>query len=441
MVRTAPPGTGAAAEPPPTRGLRVAVAAFQHRNFTLFWTGALISNIGTWMQNITVPYVIYQMTGSASLVGVAGFVQFVPIVFVGPVGGSLADRFPRRRLLVLTQGAMAVVAFALWGAWAAGAGTPGVLIALVAVNGVIGGLNIPAWQAFVSELVPREHLLGAVTLNSAQFNAARAFGPAIGGVVLGSLGAGAAFLINAVSFAAVIAALALVRVPVIVHPEASGRVVRQFLDGLAYVRRRPGIAVCILVVTAVAALGMPVVQLAAVFAEDVFGVGAGAYGLLTGALGLGGALAAPVVTGWAGGVRRSRLAGYALVGYGAALVLFAQAPSFPLAVVAIALAGAGFLTVVSTLNTTVQLLVTEDVRGRVMAIYIMGFTAAYPVGTLVQGWLADRVGPRLTVSAAAAALVVAAVWLLSRGGLLARLDQGGPREATESGEPAPVSAP
>jgi len=422
------------------RGLRVALAAFRYRNFSLFWTGALVSNIGTWMQNVTVPYVIYQMTGSASLVGLTGFVQFVPVVFVGPLGGSLADRFPRRRLLMLTQVAMALVAFALWAAWAAGAGRPGVLIALVGVNGVIGGLNIPAWQAFVSELVPRQHLLGAVTLNSAQFNAARAFGPAIGGVVLGTLGAGAAFLVNALSFGAVIAALALVRVPVIVHADASGGVLRRFREGLAYVRSRPGIAVCILVVTGVAALGMPVIQLAAVFAEDVFGVGAGAYGLLTGALGFGGALAAPVVTGWAAGVRRSRLAGFALVGYGLALVLFAQAPSFPLAVVAIAMAGAGFLTVVSTLNTTVQLLVDEDVRGRVMAIYIMAFTAAYPVGTLVQGWIADHAGPRATVTVAATVLVVAALWLLTRRGLLERLDHGPPGDAAAA-QPAPADAP
>jgi len=420
------------------RGLRVAVAAFRHRNFALFWSGALISNVGTWMQNITVPYVLYEMTGRASLVGLAAFMQFTPVVFVGPLGGSLADRYPRRSLLIGTQLALAVVAAALWAVWIADVATPALLIALVAVTGLVAGLNIPAWQAFVSELVPREELLGAVTLNSAQFNLSRAIGPAIGGIVLASLGAGWAFLLNAVSFSAVIAALLLVRVPALPRAESTDRVMRQFAEGLRYVRSQPALGACVVIVSAVAGLGMPVLQLASVFASDVFDIGADGYGLLTGALGVGGALAAPVVTGWAGGIRRSRLAGGALFAYGFTLIAFAQAPGFPTALVAIAFTGAAFLVVVSTLSTTVQLLVTEELRGRVMAIYIMGFTAAYPVGALVQGWIADRVGAPATVTGAGIVLAIIAAWLVSRRALLERLDRDDPMPPPDVPESEPA---
>src|SRR4029450_11158632 len=179
-------------------GLRAAVAAFRYRNFTLFWVGALISNTGGWVQNVTVPFVVFKLTDSASWVGLAGFSLLFSAAILGPVGGTLADRFHRRTVLLTMQSAQAAVAFALWWVWSAGVRSPGVIIGLAALSGVFAGLHIGSWQAFVSELVPREALLNAVTLTSAQFNAARAFGPAIGGVVLALVGPGWAFFVNGV---------------------------------------------------------------------------------------------------------------------------------------------------------------------------------------------------------------------------------------------------
>ena len=164
------------ATPPAKPGLRDAAAAFRFRNFRLFWIGALLSNSGTWVQNLTVPYVVFQLTESSTWVGIAAFSQLAPMALMSPLGGSLADRLDRRRILLVTQSAMAVVAIAMGVAWSSGRASVPVIIGLVATGGVITGINAPAWQAFVSELVPREALLNAVTLNSAQFNAARAFG-------------------------------------------------------------------------------------------------------------------------------------------------------------------------------------------------------------------------------------------------------------------------
>src|SRR5215472_13756546 len=152
------------------------VAALKHRDFALFWGGALVSNIGTWMQNVTVPYVVFQITHSAGWVGFAAFAS---------LAASLADRIDRRRLLAWSQVVQGLLAMALWGAWIAHWRSPGLLIGIITVNGAVFGCTMPSWQAFLTELVPREDLLNAITLNSAQFNAARAFGPAIGGLVLG----------------------------------------------------------------------------------------------------------------------------------------------------------------------------------------------------------------------------------------------------------------
>jgi MFS family permease len=424
------------ATPAPQRGLLQAVVAFRHRDFALFWTGALLSNIGTWMQNITVPYVLYRQTGSASWVGFAAFMQFIPGVLLGPLAGSLADRFQRRTVLLVSQGLAAVVAFVLWAVFQTGGATPGVIVALVAVNGMVFGIGIASWQAFVTELVPREHILNAITLNSAQFNGARAFGPAIGGVVLARFGPSWAFLVNGLSYVTVLAALALIRPRAREHERPQGRVLAQFREGVTYIRRHPGIALAMCLVAAVGFLGSPVFQLAPVLAKDVFHVGAGAYGFLTGALGAGAVVGAALLGALGGGVLRSRLVGASLVGYGLSLAALGVSPTFRLGVVCMALAGMGYLTTVASLQTTVQVLVAESLRGRVLAVYVMTFTAAYPLGALLQGWLADVMGVRPTIVSAGLILVVLGAALLFRPRRARQMDTH-----THRGEPAPLADP
>lgn len=427
----------AASPPTPAkRGLRQAVAALRHRDFSLFWWGALVSNIGSWMQNVIIPYVLLTTTGDARWVGLAAFLQFSPSVLLGPLSGSLADRFQRRRVLLVTQSAMAVLAFALWGMWATGVRSPWALVGIVALGGIVSGLTIPAWQAFVSELVPRDDLLNAITLNSAQFNGARALGPALGGLILGAFGASWAFLVNGISYVAVLAALLLIRSRPEERARAEGRTMTQFAEGLRYMRRHTGMLVAVSTVVVVAFLGNPVFQMAALFAERVFEVDAALYGLLTGALGGGAVVGAVGLGALGGGVPRSRLVGTAIIAYSISLVAFGASPTFAIGVACIAITGAFFLVVVANLNTSVQLLVPEALRGRVLAVYIMGFTAAYPVGSLVQATLAEHFGARPVTIGAGLLLLCVGIALNLRRRLLLSLD-----EHTHRGEDVePVAA-
>jgi predicted MFS family arabinose efflux permease len=406
-------------------GLRQAVVAFRYRNFRLFWIGALLSSTGTWVQWVTVPFVVFELTGSAAWVGFTGFVQFLPAVVVGPLAGSIADRFHRRTVLLVTQSLMAVNALVLWLIWTAGVRSVAAIVAVVAVGGVLGGLNIPSWQAFVSELVPREVLLNAVTLNSTQFNAARAFGPALGGVVLAAFGPGAAFLVNALSFVAVIVALLMIRVPRLARSTDRRGVLAQFVEALGYVRGRHGIAACFFVVLALGALGGPLFQLLAVFAERVFEVGDVAYGLLGAALGIGAVLAAPLIAGPGSGLARSRLTIGSTVVYGGAIVAFALAPAYALAFAALVVCGGAYLAIASTLNTTIQLQVDEAMRGKVLAAYIMCLTLAMPIGVLVQGALAEAIGARATVAGAGTLFVAVTAYLALGTDYVAAMDGEG----------------
>lgn len=418
-----PPGSAGASR----RGLGAAVVALRYRDFALFWTGALISSVGTWMQNVTVPYVLFVLTHSAAWVGLAAFVQFIPGVLLGPVAGSFADRFQRRLLIMWTQLAAGLLALALWVAWVTHARSPGLLLLIIGLGGVAQGLTMPAWQAFVSELVPREHLLNAITVNSAQFNAARAIGPAIAGAVLGRFGASWAFLVNAVSYVAVIGALALMRTRLPARGRSGRSVRHEFAEGLTYARRHTGILVAIILVSLVAFLAMPVIVLAPVLAKRVYHVGAASYGVMTAAYGLG-AVSGAVLIGVIGDrLRRSQVALGAIGIYVVGLAGIGAIRVFAVGLAFLALSGIAFLAAVASLNTAVQLIVAEEIRGRVLAIYAMALTAAYPFGALVQGWVADRLGAPATLLLAAAVLATALVPFVVRPAWVRTMDGHGHR--------------
>jgi MFS family permease len=407
------------------------IAALRYRNFALFFVGALLSNSGAWMQAIAVPYVVLQLTDSAVAVSLVSFLLFVPIVVMGPLGGSLADRFDRRRLLLGAQSGQAVLALALALAWAMGVRSLIVISVLVVAGGLVNGLNIPSWQAFVSELVPRDTLLNAVTLNSAQFNGAKAIGPAIGGLVLWRWGAGAAFLINAVSYVTVIFALLLIRLPRRPpQPVAAGETVwRSFRAALRYARARPGIVACFIVVSALGGFGSPFVQLLPVFARDVYVVGDREYGLLAAAMGIGAVLALPLLTGRAARRTRRVVVLGAMIAYGAAMIAFGAASSFGVGLVAQLIAGGAYLALASSLNTTIQLQVDEAMRGKVLAVYVMLLTASLPAGLLLQAAMLTVTGPQITVVAFGVAFLAVLAWLELRATYLAHLDDVGPLDA------------
>jgi MFS family permease len=263
-----------------------------------------------------------------------------------------------------------------------------------------------------------------VTLNSLQFNAARAFGPAIAGLILEAFGASWAFLLNGISFVFVLVALLLVkvRVPARTTP-LSGTIRAQFARAVRYTRTQPGIVIGMVVAVLVGALGNPIQQFTVIFAEDIFEVNALRLGILNVALGLGAVLAAPLVSGWDQIISRGTLVRIALPVYGAAVAAFALSPGYWFGLVALTVVGAGFLTVISTTNTAVQVIVADRVRGRVLAFRIMAFTGAYPIGALVQGYIADVIGPRPTVASAGLILAAIGVYMgVIRPNLLGSLD-------------------
>lgn len=417
------------------RGLRHAFRALRHRDFALFWSGAFVSSIGMWMQNVTVPFLLHEATGSAAWVGLGAFAQFAPVMVMSPLGGSLADRLSRRRILVWNQVVLMMVALGLWLSVRGGDVRPGVLVVLVGLSGAVTGLGIPAWQSYVAELVPREALLNAVTLNSAQFNASRAIGFMLGGIALYSVGPALSFFVNALSYVAVLAALAAIRsrsqarsrsedaaAADVEVPEMAGPAT--FRLGLAYVRQHPGLQLAVVTVGVVMFLGGPVIQLASVFARDTFGVDERAYGFLAAAQGIGATAGSVVLSAYGDGVRRSRVVIAAVVTYGLAVLGMALTPTYVGGLAAMACIGVAYLAVASVLNTSIQLAVDDRFRGRVLALYVMVFTGAYPLGSLVQGAATDQFGVRAVVGVAGAALLAYAALLAARPVAVATLDGG-----------------
>jgi len=406
--------------------------AFRFRNFRLMWSASLLSSSGTWLQNVAVPFVIYRITDSGAWLGFTGFIAYLPMVLTGPWGGSIADRYPRRTVLLITGIMQFLFTLLLAAAWAAGVRSIAVILVLLLLSGLAGGLGIASWQAFVTELVPREHLLNAVTLNSAQFNAARAFGPAVGGIVLATLGPGWSFFINALTFLAMVGALLMVHVPKVVRPVVEGRShpMTEMRQALRYVRTQGGIVVCLMIVFALGFLGGPLFNLLVVFADTVYEVGDGAYGLLAGCMGAGAILVAPLVAGRGSRVARSHLVAVAIVAYGFALIALGLAPVPVLGAAALFVAGAGYLGISSTLNTTVQLQVTEQMRGKVLALYVIILTLGVPLGSLVQGWLVDVIGVQATVIGAGSVFLTLFVVLRFGTSMLSAMD-GGSLETTD----------
>ncbi len=381
-----------------------------------------MSNSGTWLQNLTVPYVLLEITDAASWVGFAAFASIFPAMVLGPVAGNLADRFDRRKVLVVGQFAAALAAAALCAAWVWGVRSPGALVALAALGGIISGFTMPTWQSFVPTLVEAEDLPSAISLNSLQFNMARAIGPAVGGTLIAALGPAWAFGLNALSFGAVLLALALVDPRTTRQDRNPQPILKGFVSSIRYIRRQPGIGVGIALAACVAFLGFPVVSFVVVYAKQVYGVDPWALGLLSGLMGVGAILAAPIVAGVFGDLSRAKTVRVAMPLYGLMIMVFGSSTTVLQGATGLLFSGMGFLTIVATSNTAVQTIVADRIRGRVMATRIMTFTGAYPVGALIQTALADVVGPRPVVTTAGALLTVVGLVLVCRPGLVARLD-------------------
>ena len=371
-----------------------------HRNFRLYFLGQAVSLIGTWMQQVALAWLVWQITGSAWWLGLVGFASQVPSFFLGPVAGVVVDRRPRHRILLWTQSLAMVQAF-VTAALAAFAPTDTPqerlllaldILGLGAFLGLVNAFDLPARQAFLTEMVAsREDLANAIALNSSIFNGARLVGPALAGLVLYLAGAAVCFTINGVSYLAVLAALLAMDVPP--EPERSEEPFgKRLREGVAYAFTFPPIRDLILLLALVSLVGMPYAVLLPVFATEILGGGALVLGLLSAATGVGALCGALLLAARKSVVGLGRWIALGPGAFGLAVTGFALSAWLWLSLLMLFLAGFALMMHMAASNTVLQTIVDEDKRGRVMSLYTMAFMGMAPLGSLLAGALAERFG-------------------------------------------------
>lgn len=396
------------------------ISAFRslaHRNFRLYYTGQSVSLIGTWMQRLAVGWLVYSHTHSALLLGLVSFAGQIPTLLLAPYGGTVADRYSRYRVLLITQLASLVQASVL--AWLVLSGhyATWAVAGLSLLLGTINAFDIPARQSLLVELVDdRTYLPNAIALNSTMVNLARLVGPALAGLLLARFGEGPCFVVNAVSFVAVVASLLLMRIaprPVRIHRPGALEGLR---EGWAYLRGAPALRRQILLMAGISFCAMPYSTLLPVFAKDVFHGQAGTYGWLNSLAGLGALVGAFYLASRPTESRRPQLITYAALGFCACLVGFSLSSQLGPALAFLTLGGAGMMLFIAGTNTAIQTNVADHMRGRVLSYYVMAFQGVQPLGSLLVGWLARHLGaPHTVLLQGAAGLAVGlAFWWTGR---------------------------
>ena len=394
------------------------------RNYRYYFAGQVVSNTGTWMQRIAQDWLVLSLTGSPFAVGITTAMQFLPMLLFGLWGGVLADRLPKRRLLIATQGAMGLLAVGLAALTITGTVTPVAVYLFALLLGLVTVVDNQTRQAFVSEMVPAKDLANAVSLNAANFQTARLVGPAVAGALIAAVGSGWAFALNALSFAAVIGGLLAMRSSELRPVERIARERGQLREGLRYVRERPELLWPMVLAGFIGTFGFNFPTLLAGFARDTFHVGAGAYGLLNTAMAVG-SLTGALLAARRGAPRLRRLV-FAALAFGALEIMAAFAPGYWTFALLLTLIGVFGLTFNTSVNSALQLGTDPEMRGRVMGLLVLVFTGGTPIGAPLVGWITAEYGPRLgllacgLVSAAAAGVVALVLGRIS--GLRLRLD-------------------
>jgi MFS family permease len=411
----------------------------RRRDFALVWSAALVSNIGSWLQTIAVGVLVTELTGQARWTGLVAAAAFVPIGVLSPVGGAIADRVDRRRLLLGTTVGETVFAGLLAVLVGTGHATPLGVTALVFAGGCMTALGFPAYQAILPDLVDREDLLGASSLSMAQYNLGRVVGPVLAGAVLVAGSFTWAFTLNAVSYGAVMVALLLVRLearPPAADGEPAGLWAR-IVAGARGARAEPGCWAAIVTIAVTALLLSPFIALIPAVTVKLFGGGEGATSLLIGAQGVGAVAGALSLASLARRYGRRRVLVVNLVVLPFLLAAYAVAPSLAMATVALVAVGAAYVGVLSGLGTVVQLRAPEVLRARILSLYMVALGTVYPLGAVVHGALGDRWGLRsVTAGGAAIFLVVLVAAGRSRPDLVAALDD--PPGVPEGDAPDPL---
>ncbi|HEV8112122.1 MAG TPA: MFS transporter [Planctomycetota bacterium] len=371
--------------------------SLRHRNYRLFLTGQLISLIGTWMDTVAESWLVYRMSHSALLLGLAAFASQIPVFVFGPLGGVLADRHDRRKILLWTQALSGVLAMVLAILTLTHAVTIWQVIALAAGLGLVNAVDMPTRQAFVVDLVERKDLMNAIALNSSMFNAARVVGPAVAGLLVAGVGEGWCFFANAVSYIAVIIGLAMIRSRQGTGHGSGASAVHQLKEAFRFVVHEKPILVLLLLLAVVSLAGMAYSVLMPIFADEILHGGPRGLGLLMGSAGVG-ALGGAVTLAMKREIDGlGRWITLGATGFGAALIVFGQSRLLWLSCVVMLVAGYAMMVQMSSLNTVIQSMVPDRLRGRIMAIYTATFMGMAPAGALLSGSLAHRIGAPYTV--------------------------------------------
>jgi len=403
--------------------LATALGPLRHRNFALVWSAALVSNIGSWLQTVAVGILVTDLTHQAGWTGLVAAAGFLPMGLLSPVGGAVADRVDRRRWLLVTTVGETFFAVTLAILVATGNVSAGIVTLMVLAAGCMTALGFPAYQAMLPDLVGPDDLLGAVSLSSAQYNLGRVIGPALAGIVIVAGSYTLAFVLNAVSFAAVIVALIFVRLPVREVAADNTGIRRRIADGARAAAAEPGCRAAIGLIAVVALLVSPFIALIPAVALRLFGESAGGASTLVTAQGVGAVtgalLLAPAARRWG----RVDVLGVNLVVLPVAVLAYSLAPSLAWAAAGLFFVGAAYIGVLSGLSTVVQLRAPVAARARVLSLFMVALGSIYPLGAVLQGWAGDHLGLRQISGGCALAFLAVVVTVKKfRPALVAALD-------------------
>ncbi len=395
-----------------------AFPAFESRNFRRYFPGQVISMIGTWIQMVAQGWLVLEITGSAFDVGLAAAASTLPTLFLSLFGGVLVDRYPRRTILLWTQSAAMVLAFVLGLFAMTGTVTIGIILLLSFLLGCVNALNVPALQAFLSEIVEREHLASAIAMNSAIYNGSRVIGPAIAGILISATGTGTAFLVNGFSFFAVILSLVFMKEKAAISVSTiSQSPLAAIRDGLHYSWGHPVIRTCILYIAVISIFAWSYVTMLPVIAKKSFGMGASGMGYLYGVSGFGSVVGTVLVSIYSRKVDRLVFIAGGTILFAFALIGFTFTTRLPVALLFLFFGGFGLVSAVSTLSATIQGAVDDRFRGRVMSLYMMIFMGFMPIGNIEIGYLSEHFGTGIAIRFGCVVTILAAVALIvaSRG--------------------------
>lgn len=389
---------------------RTTFSSLKIRNYKLYFTGQGISLTGTWVQTIAQTWLIFQLTGSGTYIGLLTAMQFLPVLLLGPVGGLVADRFPKRQILYITQGASMALAFTLAVLVLSHAVQVWMVFAIAGLLGLIKVVDTPTRQTFIMEMVGRDHIVNAVTLNSIEANMARIIGPAIGGGLIAGIGIGYCFLVDGVSYFAVLLCLLLMRAGEL-HGSARAIKARgQLREGFRYVWHTPVLRNILLMMVIIGTLAYEFPVVLPIFASETFHTGAGGYSFLMGAMGLGAVMGGVITAN-----RRKptpHLIMLAAVAFGVSMLLTAIAPHIIIAGLLMVCVGVGSVSFTSVANSTLQLQSAPAMRGRVMSLWTMAFMGSTPIGGPIIGYISEHGSPRLGLAVGGVAAVGAGLLAL-----------------------------